>query len=467
MSERPLEAACESGLLSAGRPILVLLSGGGDSVCLLDVAQRLDARVSALHVNYGLRAGAESDEAFVRELCTQLGVPLHVERLRLPEGGNLQERAREARYALAESLADGDYAAAHTASDQAETVLYRLAVSPGSRALLGMAPRRGRLVRPLLAATRSEVRDYLRARGLDWREDPSNADRRFARARVRHDLLEALRTVGPAAERTIAETARQLREESEVLDAAMSEALEELGGGPAVSLAALREKPPALRRLVLRRLAEQAAREPLVSGASGAEIAPDRAAEAPQTIAAPDAPRALSRREADDILALDDRGTKTLDLGGGLRAVAEYGTLRFTRAREETVPDPVELTLPGRVRFGDWEVEAGRGGGGDVTVSGLGPTVTVRAWREGDRMRPAGLGGTKSLQDLFTDRKVPRALRRTLPVVESAGEIVWVAGVAVDERFEAREGDPGTVGLSCAQVVPNTRSPASPRPGRM
>jgi tRNA(Ile)-lysidine synthase len=112
-------------------------------------------------------------------------------------------------------------------------------------------------------------------------------------------------------------------------------------------------------------------------------------------------------------------------------------------------------------------VEARLGAGGDVTVGGIGSAVTVRAWREGDRMRPAGLGGTKSLQDLFTDRKVPRALRRTLPIVEAEGQIVWVAGVAVDERFAAREGDAGAVALSCAQVVPNTRSPASPSPGRM
>jgi tRNA(Ile)-lysidine synthase len=415
MSERPLEAARDSGLLPAGGPVLVLLSGGGDSVCLLDVALRLEAQVSALHVNYGLRPGADEDEEFVRALCSRLGVPLHVERMELPEGGNLQERAREARYAIADSLAEGDYAAAHTASDQAETVLYRLAVSPGSRALLGMAPRRGRLVRPLLEVTREEVRDYLRDRGLEWREDPSNADRRFARARVRHDLLDALRTVGPAAERTIAETARQLREEAEVLDAAVSEAIEELGGGPAVSLASLREKPPALRRLVLRRLAGD-------------------------------------RPVPDSILDLDDRGTKTMDLGGGLRAVAEYGTLRFTRAREEQVPEPAELTVPGRVRFGDWEVEAKLGGGGDVTVTGLGSTATVRAWREGDRMRPAGLGGTKTLQDLFTDRKVPRALRRTLPVVESGGEIVWVAGVAADERFAAPEGTGGAVSLSARSI---------------
>jgi tRNA(Ile)-lysidine synthase len=436
MSERPLEAARDSGLVQARRPLLVLLSGGGDSVALLDVALRLEARVSALHVNYGLRPGAGEDEAFVRELCERLGVPLHVERVALPAEGNLQQSARDIRYSLAEELAEGDYAVAHTASDQAETVLYRLAVSPGSRALHGMEARRGRLVRPLLGATRDEVRAYLRARGLDWREDPSNADRRFARARVRHDLLDALRTIGPAAERTIAETARQLRDEGEVLDAAVADAVERLGGGRTVSLAALREHPPALRRLVLRALAEQAS-----------------------------APRALSRREADEILALGDHGTKALDLGGGLRAVAEYGTLRFTRAPEAGSPDPVELAVPGRVRFGDWEVEASLAGHGDVTVTGLDPTVTVRAWREGDRMRPLGLGGTKTLQDLFTDRKVPRALRHTLPVVESGGRIVWVAGVAVDERFAAPEGAKGVV-LS-AQVVPNTRSPASPRPGRM
>jgi tRNA(Ile)-lysidine synthase len=439
MSERPLEAARDSGLVPPGGPLLVLVSGGGDSVCLLDVAVRLGARVSALHANYGLRPGADEDEEFVRELCGRLDVPLHAERVELPEGGNLQERAREARYALADSLAVGDYAAAHTASDQAETVLYRLAVSPGSRALLGMTPRRGRLVRPLLDVTREEVRDYLGARGLEWREDPSNADRRFARARVRHDLLEALRTVGPAPERTIAETARQLREEAEVLDAAVSEALGELGGGPAVSMASLREHPPALRRLVLRRLAEQAAREPLAPGGDAGDAGAR--------------PRALSRREADEILDLDDRGTKALDLGGGLRAVAEYGTVRFTRAREEAAPEPAELTVPGRVRFGDWDVEARLGTGGDVTVTGLGSTATVRAWREGDRMRPAGLGGTKSLQDLFTDRKVPRALRRTLPVVEAEGEIVWVAGVAVGERFAAREGSGREVALSARSMA--------------
>jgi tRNA(Ile)-lysidine synthase len=428
--ERPLEAARESGLVGAGRPLLVLLSGGGDSVCLLDLALRLGARASALHVNYGLRPGADEDERFVRELCARLDVPLAVERVALSEGGgNLQERAREARYALAETHAEGDYAAAHTASDQAETVLYRLAVSPGSRALHGMAARRGRLVRPLLGVTRAEVRDYLRARRLDWREDPSNADRRFARARVRHDVLDALRDLSPAADRTIAETARQLREEGDVLEGTVDEALEALGGGPAISLDELQRQPAAVRRLVLRRLAERAAGEAF---------------------------RALSRREAEEILALGGHGTKALDLGGGLRAVAEYGTVRFTRAPEAIAPHPVTLPIPGHVRFGAWEIEATLSAPGDVAISAaaLGGAATVRAWREGDRMRPVGLGGTKTLQDLFTDRKVPRGLRRTLPVVEAGGEIVWVAGVAVDERFAAREGCAERVGLIARSTSP-------------
>jgi len=418
MSEAALDAARESGLVGAGEPLLVMVSGGGDSVALLDIASRLGGSVTALHVNYGLREGAAADEELVRELAGRMDVPLHVRRVALPPEGNLQELARDARYSLAEQLADGDYAAAHTASDQAETVLYRLAVSPGSRALHGMTPRRGRLVRPLLDVTREEVRDYLRARGLEWREDPSNADRRFARARVRRDVLDALRELSPAAERTIAETARQLRDEAEVLEAVVRDALDELGGGPALSLDALREHPPAVRRLVLRSLAG----------------------------------RALSREELSRLLSAGQRGSTSIDLGGGLRAVAEYGTLRFTRAADAEPPATVELAVPGRARFGDWELEARLGGPGDVAVTDLGAAVTVRAWRDGDRMRPLGLGGSKSLQDLFTDRKVPRALRRTLPVVEAGGEIVWVAGVAVDERFAAREDDPAAVALSARGV---------------
>jgi tRNA(Ile)-lysidine synthase len=220
-----------------------------------------------------------------------------------------------------------------------------------------------------------------------------------------------------------------VREEGELLDRLAADALEEAGGGPAIQLTELRSRPPALARLMLRALAE----------------------------AAEGGPRSLSRDEADAILTLGDAGgSKSLDLGGGLRAVAEYGTLRFTRAADAAPPPPVALPVPGSVRFGDWQVDARPGTPGDVTVAGdaLGAEALVRCWREGDRLRPVGLGGTKTLQDLFTDRKVPRALRRTLPVVEASGEVVWVAGVALDERFAAAEGDPGTVGLSARRSAP-------------
>ena len=150
VSSDVLDAARASGLVVADEPLLVMLSGGADSVCLLDVAIRLGARVSCLHVNYGLREEADADEEHCRQLCASRKLPLEVERVPCQEEGNVQALARDARYALAERRASGDYAAAHTATDQAETVLYRLATSPGRRALLGMEARRGRLVRPLL-----------------------------------------------------------------------------------------------------------------------------------------------------------------------------------------------------------------------------------------------------------------------------------------------------------------------------
>jgi tRNA(Ile)-lysidine synthase len=399
-----------------------MVSGGVDSVCLLDVAIDLGADVSVLHVNYGLREGSDGDEQVVRELCESLGVPLRVERVELGDG-NLQEEARDRRYALAERFAAGDYATAHTASDQAETVLYRLAVSPGRRALLGMEPRRGRLVRPLLQTTRADTVEWCKSRGLSWREDPSNADRRFARARVRHDVLPALRELNPAAELNIARTAALLREEDAVLRALVDE---RLTAGAALQIASLRAEPGAVARLVLREAAERA-------GVS------------------------LGVGDAEAILALGDRGTQALDVTGG-RVLVEYGTVRFSAAGAAGAePEPVPLAVPGSVDWGGWVVDARPGGFGDVDVgaAALGDSLTVRGWQDGDRMRPLGLGGSKSLADLFIDRKVPRELRRTLPVVEAAnGEIAWVSGIdVVGDDFRAVEGQP-TVALSAKRAAP-------------
>ncbi len=279
--EQVRAAVRASALLDGARALVAMVSGGRDSVCLLDVAVSLrgaDA-VRALHVNYGLREAADADERHCASLCAELGVELSVVRAGQAPGkqqGNLQAWARELRYDAAERLArelDEDLgdtqagagawaartliATGHTASDQVETILYRLAASPGRRALLGMAAADGRLVRPLLAIAREQTAAYCEARGLAWREDASNEDERFARARVRKLLVPALREIHPAAEANVLRTARLLGEEAELLDELIERELE-AGGGASIELARLERLPPALARLVVIGLAERA-----------------------------------------------------------------------------------------------------------------------------------------------------------------------------------------------------------------
>jgi tRNA(Ile)-lysidine synthase len=307
MTDELLERVRATGLLPARADVVVLLSGGRDSVCLLDVAVELGCAVRALHVNYGLRAEADGDEQHCRALCERLGVELTVHRAARPDDatGNLQAWARDVRYgAAAEAAGDGLVAVAHTASDQAETVLYRLAASPGRRALLGMAPRSGRLVRPLLGVTRAETGAWCQARGLEWRDDATNASDEYARGRVRHGLLPALEAVDPRAAANVVRTAQLLREEAEVLDVVVDTAL---AGCDRIAIEHLAALPPALARLVVRRLAERATGELCA--------------------------RAAAR--LDDILGLGDAGA--LDVGDGARAVVEGGVLRF----EPTPPLPV------------------------------------------------------------------------------------------------------------------------------
>ncbi len=308
------------GLFAKDRPVVAMLSGGQDSTCLLDVAVALlgAGAVSALHVNYGLRDQAGADELHCQTLCAELGVELELVRpsTEAPVGelaGNVQAWARELRYTAATRIAeqrDALLATGHTASDQVETILYRLAASPGRRALLGMVAVEGRLIRPLLGVSREQTGAYCTARGLAWRVDESNEDERYARTRVRHGLVPALCAVHPAAQENVLRTAFLLREETELLDELVAR---ELGASRRIAIARLREMPAALARLVVVRLAE---------GAAGTYV-----------------PQAGGRVE--EILALGRRGGRAeLHVGGQAGAVIVDGMLEMVRLAPRAAPVP-------------------------------------------------------------------------------------------------------------------------------
>lgn len=302
----------EGGTLSPTGPLVAMLSGGRDSVCMLDLAVGLRGagEVTALHVNYGLRDDSDADQRHCAELCERLGTEFVVAAPRRPEGpGNLQAWARDARYAAAARLAlprAATIVTGHTADDQVETILYRLASSPSRRALLGMLPRDGSLARPLLTSTRAETTAYCEEGGLAWREDSSNQGTAFARNRVRHGLLPELAAIHPAAAANVLRTAALLRDEAEVLDALVDAELDGSGGEGRGEIAVDRFEAlaPALRRLVLQRLADSAAGRP-VPGAA---------------------------RFAEQVAAMGKRsGHARLDLGGGVRAVVAAGVLHAER----------------------------------------------------------------------------------------------------------------------------------------
>jgi tRNA(Ile)-lysidine synthase len=432
----PLQTAVAAAVERAGRPaagqtVVVALSGGADSVALLDALLTLGSargfRVVAAHLDHRLRRGSAADAAFCRRLCRDRGVPLRtgtadVRARARREGGGIEEAARLERYAFLRRVKESEGAAlialAHTRDDQAETFLLRLVRGSGRAGLACMRVRSGDLFRPLLAVGRAEVVAHLRARGLRWREDPTNADTVLLRNRVRRELLPYLEArFNPAIRETLARAAGVLADETDVLERLarrlFRRARVESAHGVTLSRPVLSAAPRALARLAIRHALAEA------GGLRG--------------VGAVHVERILG------LVAAEAPSGRRLPLPGGREAVFHFEEVRLDPRRKDPTPAAahapyaVELPVPGRVALpggGTVEARAARGPAGtrgDATVvAAPAGTLVVRTRRAGDRVR---LGGREvSLKRFLMDRRVPASQRASLPLVAAGGRVVWVAG---------------------------------------
>jgi tRNA(Ile)-lysidine synthase len=400
-----------------------MVSGGADSTCLMHLLARIhDGPVGVLAIDHGLRPSAAAEVEGVVAAAAALGLRAHREALAMEPGSGLQERARDLRMAAARRVAGREgyarIATGHTASDQAETVLFRLARGTGRTGALGMAPERDGVVRPLLVLDAGQTRAWCAARGIAVVRDPSNDDPAHARARVRGGLVPALAAVHPGAERHVAALAEVLRDEAELLEPLVGAAWSRAHAGGGLRPDILRAEPPALRRLLIRRLVAEAG---LPGDALGAEPVA----------------RTLGLLDGDAAVALP----------GGGRAAIEGGRL-VVSGPPAPPPAAAPLGVPGRVAFGPFAVSAREGAAApprpDRVAVRCAEPLTVRPARPGDRLAIRG-GGRVGVGRLLAGAGVPPRLRPHVPVVATAGRVVWVAGHRAADDLIATGSGPALV----------------------
>lgn len=400
------------GLIPDDSKIVVAVSGGADSVALLHALHTLEVPVSVAHMNHQLRgADSDADEAFVRKLANELNVPFFstsadVIRLAEESGQSIEMAARQARHDFFAEFVGATIALAHHADDQVETFLLKLARGAGTEGLGGMPFCQSfhelSIIRPMLKIRRSEILEWLAENGLTWREDASNQDEHFLRNRVRHTILPLLEhELNPDIRNTILRTMDILREENTWMESVLENQ----------SFAA--QQPLAAKRRLLRKwLFENGANE-------------------------------IDYDAVEKILSLMERGrgTKIYQLNERQRVVVEYGQPRFEQNE-----------MPGYIPSWKLIIEPGTGWRRDPSESiGLlpaeasfdadrvgGATIEVRTYLPGDRMEPLGVDGSRKLQDIFTDAKVPRERRKSIPVVLCRGEIIWLPGYRIASGWAVR-----------------------------
>lgn len=430
---RRINAAAQAHeLWVAGDAVLLAVSGGADSVAMLHLlatavgpAARL--RLAVAHVNHSLRADAGEDAAFVTDLAARFHLPCLTQTVDVPArvaetGASVEEAARELRYDALQDMAceTGSIAiaTAHTADDQAETVLMRLLRGAGVRGLAGIPSRRDNIIRPLLGVWRAEIETYLAAHDVLFRLDTTNLSTEFFRNRIRHELLPLLeREYAPRLRERLTRLAEGARLDAAYLDGIASVAYarhaELLPDGVALPL--LAGEAPALRR----RLWRQA----LAAMRGGLDD--------------------IGYEHLAAIEALRPREEAHLPRA---RVIHETGRLVFLSADEpeETISD-VSLPVPGIVELPGSRVTAAclpfapaleRDDNAVLDAAAVEGPLHVRGWQPGDRYRPFGAPGSRKLQDIFVDAGVPKRLRPRVPVVLDAQGIIWLAGFRIADRVK-------------------------------
>lgn len=439
-----------SEILPRGAALTLALSGGVDSMVLLDLLLRLRAdwgwRVSVAHYDHRMRAGSAGDARWVAELCDRLGVSLRLGRA--PRPPRNEADARRLRYGFLRQARDelgaGYLLTAHQADDQAETVLFRLLRGTGMRGLAGIpARRRPSVVRPLLPFWRSEIEMYARARRIVYREDPTNRRPGATRNRIRHRLIPAIESaLDPRLRPRLVRLARLARR----AEAAVRERVESAAEALVVDTSE--------SRIVVARNAfsayDETTRAHLLR-ALVARVGPR--------------PGRVGTRLALEFISRGQSG-REIELAGGIGIRREFEYLYIERRRDlEPLPD-VELTLPaaesgaGEVRIAGlswrvrWALDSSqvRGAGGAEETARFDPTalrfpLTLRAWRPGDRIRLPG--GGRKLKRLFLDRRVGVSRRASFPVLVDGEGVLWVVGLALGVRAPVPDEGPAlTVALS-------------------
>ena len=448
-------------LVAAGDRVAVAVSGGADSVALLrvllELREPLGIALTVAHFHHGIRgAEADGDLEFVRELAGKFSLEFHSGSGDAPSHARLRKisleaAARELRHLWFGQLVDqrraDKIATAHTLDDQAESVLMRLLRGAAARGLAGIFPahQERRLVRPLLGITRGEVEAYLLTAGQTWREDSTNRDLAHTRNRVRHQLLPLLeRDFNPSVRRALADIAEVSRAEAEYWNGEVASLLSRLArrgrpsrsgrstsgesaGAVALDLAALRALPLAVQRQILHTIA----------GQMGVSLEFRHVEQLVQLVQTAEGGRA---------------GGSRLALPGGLTAVRSFRELRFSPAVAVVAAENYQycLSVPGEVAVPELgsiihaRVVTGPQTGFDyppllLNRARLASELTVRNWRPGDRFFPARTKAPKKLKELLEPGRMPGeispAQRKRWPVVESAGEIVWVRGFPVPEAL--------------------------------